>query len=70
MLEIDKIRVKGKTDPETIFGLLEAEASDTGVKNCGGLSKVVQRRKNLKTLRKQSNKIFMIKIALYFSFQN
>ena len=32
MLEIDKIRVKGKTDPETIFGLLEAEASETELK--------------------------------------
>ena len=32
VLEIDKIRVKGKTDPETIFGLLEAEASETELK--------------------------------------
>ena len=32
VLEIDKIRVKGKTDPETIFGLLEAQASDTELK--------------------------------------
>ena len=28
ILEIDKIRVKGKTDPETIFGLLEEDASN------------------------------------------
>ena len=27
ILEIDKIRVKGKKDPEVIFGLLESEAS-------------------------------------------
>ena len=32
VLEIDKIRVKGKTDPETIFGLLEAGASETELK--------------------------------------
>ena len=32
VLEIDKIRVKGKTDPETIFGLLEADASETELK--------------------------------------
>ena len=28
ILEIDRIRVKGKTDPETIFGLLEGDARD------------------------------------------
>ena len=32
VLEIDKIRVKGKTDPETIFGLLEENADMTEIK--------------------------------------
>ncbi len=32
VLEIDKIRVKGKKDPETIFGLLEEKASETELK--------------------------------------
>ena len=32
ILEIDKIRVKGKTDPEVIFGLLESDASNDEIK--------------------------------------
>ncbi len=33
ILEIDKIRVKGKTDPEVIFGLLESEATRNDIES-------------------------------------
>ena len=35
ILEIDKIRVKGKTDPEVIFGLLEHQATKDETKVVG-----------------------------------
>ena len=35
ILEIDKIRVKGKKDPEVIFGLLESEASSEEINAVG-----------------------------------
>ncbi len=44
MLEIDKIRVKGKTDPETIFGLLE-DPSEKELKIVEDLSKLFREGK-------------------------
>ena len=69
MLEIDKIRVKGKTDPETIFGLLEADASETELKIVEDYLRLFREGK-FKDAKKAIKQNIQDEKALYFSFQN
>ena len=63
LLEIDKIRVKGKTEPETIFGLLENPSAKESIKNVEEYlvnfrnGKLEKAKQNLKSIPKENDSL-------------